>query len=248
MKRRNQFLTSLFLAVFMVTLCFSETKKNTTAPESKIDDGTIAKIDALEKQLDRGINQLQTQMQAQNQGFANTAYHHILIASAFMALATMFVVGVTIFTGFNLSASRADFKEHITRLEKEFRDKLTEHTDRSQKEVSQLETELHDRISQVRDSTNDLNEFRNSMQKEFSEKMSEFAAMKAGFQPASEIKQTLVNEMRTEFQKPETLRHETMRQIVLLMLDNPSITEQYKEILENELKRLDDTSTRPPAH
>ena len=82
------------------------------------------------------------------------------------------------------------------------------------------------------------------MQKEFSEKMLEFAAMKAGFQPAGDIKEAVVNEVRAEFQKPDTLRHETMRQIVLLMLDNPTITEHYKEQLEHELKRLDDVTSR----
>jgi hypothetical protein len=250
---RSSFHLVGILGLALASACSVGAQQNNSNTQSQGDDRAVERsLAGIERRMDQQFNQLQVQIQTQNQNFANTAYHHLIIATAFMAMATLFVVGITIFTGLNINASRTDFRDHLARLGNDFREKLTDQTNRSQEElarfrseVAELEKENRERTSELTASTVSLNDFKDSIQREFTAMKAEFDVMRAGHQPAKEIKEEVVEEMRAEFEKPQLLRHETMRQIILLLLDNPTINEKYKERLEHELERLDDRTSRP---
>jgi hypothetical protein len=239
-----KFVVSLMGAISLSVACACAVGAQTgrAANRAPAEDGNlVTKIDGLEKRTDQGFTHLQSEMQAQNQIFANTAYHHLLIATAFMAMATLFVVGITIFTGINTNASRTEFREHLAGLGNDFRVKLTEQTKDFKeqlgdfrREVEQVHKENHEQTSELKATAVSLNGFKESMEKDFNDMKTEFEKMRNQFKPAKEI----LNNVHAEFEKPGDLKQETVRDVILLLLDNPGNSEEYKLQLENELQRL----------
>jgi len=83
--------------------------------------------EAMEKRVEQRFNQMETRIQNENQMFSDNANRHILLATVFVGVATLFVVGVTIYTGYLASRSTAEFRQYSKDLRQEFKESAGEY-------------------------------------------------------------------------------------------------------------------------
>ena len=253
----------------MWVLAQADTSKNPSPSGNAVPaTNESAKIDDLERRMDQRFNQLQHETEVQNQYHDTSTYHFLVFAGLLMTLATLFVIGITLFTGFSASSARNEFKERITefrddiknardafredinsakndfsnhmnRLEDTFNKSLSDHNDQFQRELGSFKEE----VGKQKESTVKLENLGAEMRAQFDDMKKDFDQMKDKFKPAKEI----INNVHSQFEKPEVLKREALLEVVTLLLNNPQISEEYRQQLQNEFNRLSSSGEVAPA-